>query len=434
MTLLEQASALLAALDSGRLVEREAYVKRGRLRRVQVDAASEAEVRSEEEGWAVRAGTDRASFFAAGSGAAPTKAIWPEPDGRPIRLPRPMERGPWRAPADLDVPLLVEGEAKALLRAIGERLQDELAGARLVEASLEDGSSESALVNHHGVEAEVRGRAAALRLFVIGPRATSLHLYLAERAARRFHASRIAADVAAQLTAQAEGQPVERDRGEFVLAPMLGARLLASLTPLWLGREAIALASSLRERSGTIAGAPLTIAENPRHEGTVPGVAFDGEGVPTRETVLVQEGRYVQPLLSWRQADTPKLVAAGCTRRPSWRDRPAAGVTQLFIRPNREMRAAALLEGISRGYYLMDAGRPAQADLREDRFSLPVCGYRLEGGRARGTVAETVLTGSVRSLLQGIQTVASDLEFWPLGGALYGSPSMLVTGVELRKG
>lgn len=35
-------------------------------------------------------------------------------------------------------------------------------------------------------------------------------------------------------------------------------------------------------------------------------------------------------------------------------------------------------------------------------------------------------------LLQGIQAVAADLELFPLG-ALYGGPTVLVTGVELRR-
>jgi predicted Zn-dependent protease len=432
VTLMEQTAALLAALNPADFQEREAYVKRGRSRRVEIGPAGESEVRSEEEGWAVRAGTDRAAFFAAGSGAPPSAFDWPEPDGRPVRLPRPAERGPWRASADLDIPLLVEGEAKGLVRAIVSRVAEELPGASVVEAVLEDGQSESGLVNHHGIEVEARHRGAALRLFATGPQSSSARIYLGERAARRFEPSRIAADVATLLSVHATGEAVERDRGEFVLAPTLGARLLAALRPLWLGRGGISLASSLRDRTGLVASPRLTLVENPRHEGAVPGAAWDGEGVPTRETLIVEEGRYVQPLLSWREASPPRLRSSGCTRRASWRDVPAPGITQLYVRPDRETRAVQLVQGVSRGYYLMDGGRPAQVDVSEDRFALPVCGYRMEGGQARGAIAKTVLCGSVRALLRGIQAVAADLEFLPLGG-MVGSPTMLVTGVELKK-
>lgn len=432
MKLAERASRLMDALDAGAFAEREVFVKTGRSRRVEVGPAGEVDVRSEEDGWAVRASTDRAAFLVAGSGEPPSGLVWPDPDGRPLRLPRPTDRGPWRASADLDIPLLVEGEAKSLIRAIQKRLSEELPGAGVAEAVLEDGESSSLVVNHHGVEAETRGRAAALRILALGPGERSTHLYLAERAARRFQPARISGWLASLLAAQATGRAVERDRGEFVLAPGLASRLLAALRPLWLGRDASSIVASLRDRTGRLTAPGVTIVDNPRHEGLVPGVAWDGEGVPTRETVIVQEGRFQQPLLSWREADPPKWLSSGCTQRASWRDRPAPGITQLYIRPDRDQRAAELLQGITRGYYLMDEGRSARVDVHEDRFVIPVCGYRLEKGRAREAVSDSVLTGGVRSLLQGIQAVAADLEFFPLGG-LVGSPSLLATGLELRK-
>lgn len=421
------------SLDAEAFREREVFVKTGRSRRVEVGPTGEADVRCEEDGWAVRASTDRAAFLASGSGLPPSGPHWPEPDGRPLRLPRPADRGPWRASADLDIPLLVEGEAKSLIRAIQQRLAEELPGARVAEAVLEDGESESLVVNHHGVQAETRSRTAALRILALGPGEHSVHLYAAERAARRFQPARVSGWLASSLTARAEGQPVERDRGEFVLAPGLASRLLAALRPLWLGRGAAPVAASLRDRGGRLAASGITIVDNPRHEGLVPGVAWDGEGVPTRETVIVEAGRFQQPLLSWREADPPKFLSSGCTRRASWRDRPAPGIAQLFIRPGRERRAAEILQGVSRGYYLMDDGRPAQVDLQEDRFVVPVCGFRLAKGRAREAVADSLLVGGVRALLQGIQEVAADLEFLPMAGGMVGSPTLLVTGLELRR-
>jgi PmbA protein len=380
----------------------------------------------------VRGGSDRSAFFLAASGEPPPRPHWPEPDGLPVELPGVLAAAPWKPSPDLDIPLLVEGEAWTLLEGVAKALADELPGARLAEAALEDGASEAWLVNGRGVRCEQRARAAALTLFAVLPAAgASVHLYLAARAARRFEPQRLASRLATQLAARAEGEPVEHERGECVLAPDLVARLVAGLAPLWLGREAAALAASLRDRAGRLASPCLTVVDDPRYDGLLCGEPVDGEGVPTRECLLVEEGRSRESLVDFRQTAGGRAQAAGCCRRPSWRDVPAPGASQLFVRPDAQVRAADLVDSVARGHYLLDAGRPARFHFVDDRFTVPVCGYVLEKGQARAPIARTLLTGSIRALLHGVQAVAADLELYPLG-ALYGGPTLLVTGLELR--
>lgn len=434
MTAWEAADRLLEELERADLPRREAYVKQGRSRRVEVTPTGVVSQLNEEEGWAVRAATRRAGFFLAASGEPPDAPRWPDPDGHTVELPAAQEGAPWKPSADLDIPLLVEGEARALLEDIARALADELPAARLAEAFLEDGLSRAWLVSNQGVRREQRSRAAALRLLAVSsPSGATASGYLAARAARRFEPRRIASRLATQLAARAEGEPVAHERGTCVLAPDLVARLLAGLAPLWCGAEAAALAKGLSDRSGHLTAPAVTVIDNPRHAGLLCGEPDDGEGVPTAETVLIEAGRYRQPLLDFRLARSARpLAPTGCCRRPSWRDVPTPGVTQLFIRPDPEVRAADLVGSVRRGYYLLDGGRPARFDFVDDRFTVPVCGYALDKGTARAPLARTVLTGTVRALLHGIQAVAADLELFPLG-PLYGGPTVLVTGVELRK-
>ncbi|MGB6361693.1 MAG: metallopeptidase TldD-related protein, partial [Thermoanaerobaculia bacterium] len=134
---------------------------------------------------------------------------------------------------------------------------------------------------------------------------------------------------------------------------------------------------------------------------------------------------------SWRQA-TPPDRAVGCIRSPSWRDVPRIGCSHLYLRPAPETSAADLLASVARGYYLVDTTGGGQFDLHEDRFCLPVCGLVLRQGRADAPVGGAWLCGAVSSFLRGIQAVARDLLFVP-GDGMIGSPTLLVTGLELRK-
>lgn len=426
---------ILVALMRRGLPDAEVYAKRGRSRRLEFTPHTETSVFSQEQGWAVRAGDPRRSFFASGTGEPSPDWPWPEPTGRPIRLPEPTPLQPWNEPSDFDAPLLGEREGFKLLESLGRELAAELPGARLLRAALEDGSSESEVLNSRGVRARTRTRVATLHLEAAGPGrpSPSASVYLSAREARRFHPTALARRLADRLAVSAQGGPPDRDRGELLLAPPIVARLLCGLLPLLVGPRAGTLLAGLRDRRGRIGSERLTLIDNGRLSGGVLEAPVDGEGVATREVVLVEEGVFRQSLLTWWQAEShPGTGAAsGCMNRPGWRDLPMAGPTHLYLKPDPRIPVAALLGSMTQGYYLIDVTGGGRFDLAEGTFALPVCGFAVEAGRASAPVARAWLCGGIGDLLQGIAGVGRDLTFHPLTGMI-GSPTLLVSGLELR--
>lgn len=417
----------------------EVFAKRGRSRRLEITPFTEASAFSQEQGWAVRAGDPRRSFFASGTGEPVKDWPWPEPTGRPIRLPEPgpprQETQPWNEPSDFDAPLVGEREGLKLLESLGRELAAELPGARLLRAALEDGSSESEILNSRGLSARTRTRLSTLYLEASGPGRPSptASVYLSAREARRFHPTSLARRLADRLAVSAQGAPPDRDRGELLLAPPVVARLLCGLLPLLVGPRSGGLLAGLRDRRGRIGSERLTLIDNGRLPGGVLEAPVDGEGVPTREVVLVEEGVFRQPLLTWWQAESHPGTGSpsGCTARPGWRDIPVPGPTHLYLKPDPRIPVAALLGSISHGYYLIDVAGGGRFDLGDGTFALPVCGFAVEGGRASAPVARAWLCGGIGDLLQGIAGVGRDLSFQPLAGMI-GAPTILVSGLELR--
>jgi PmbA protein len=209
----------------------------------------------------------------------------------------------------------------------------------------------------------------------------------------------------------------------------VAARLLAGLLPLLVGPGPGSRLVSARGRFGSDR---VTLIDN----GRLPGGAFeapvDGEGMPTREVTLVEEGIFRQPLLAWWQEGAAHGEASGCVRRPGWRDLPAPGPTHLYLKPDPRTPVATLLGAMPRGYYLIDATGPGRFDLENDRFALPVCGFAVATGRASAPVAGAWLCGGIGAFLKGIAGVGRDLSFQPLDGMI-GSPTLLVSGLELRE-
>ncbi len=434
MSLGEAALEVLEALGRKGWPEVEVFHKRGRSRTLQLTAYGDATSLRQEEGWAVRAGDRRRSFFYAESGAPRPDAPWPEADGQGLRLPAPRPVPRWQAPSSLDAPLLGESEARGLFDGLARALDGELPGSRLIKARLDDGSSESRLASSRDVAASVRQRAASVYLEAAGPGGGSwTSLEVAERDARRLSPAALARRLADLLAVAEKGTGRPRDRGDFLLAPPVTAALLAALQHLWLGPRAAERAAALRRRRGAIGSRALTVIDDGRLPGGVLEAPVDGEGQPTREQVLIEEGTFRQPLLTWWQTLAEPKRASGCALRPGWRDLPRPGPSHLYLKPDPTIRVASLLEDIARGYYLIGVVGTPRVEPRRDRFALRVSGFAMAGGRARGAVSGVWLVGSVSAFLSGIVAKARDLSFMPAGRGMVGSPTVLVKGLELRQ-
>ncbi|HZF09350.1 MAG TPA: metallopeptidase TldD-related protein [Thermoanaerobaculia bacterium] len=416
--------------------EVEVFLKRGRSRRLTLGLTGPVSLVSQERAWAVRAGGHRGSFWVAGTGEPQPEGPWPVPTGPAFTLPDPSPAASWNPPSDLDSPLIGETEGLKLLMSIGRELAVELPGARLLHAALEDGSSEAELLSSRGVSARYRHRVAALHLEASGPGrpAACTRLYLAAREGRRFHPGALARRLADRLIVAGSGQPpaiLEGGSGEILLAPPVAARLLAGLLPLLVGPRGTPRITALRDRRGRIGHRCLTLIDNGRLSGGIFEAPVDGEGMPCREVLLIEEGTFRQPLLAWWQVGETGMTPTGCSRRPGWRDLPTPGPTHLYVKPDPRISVASLLQAVKRGYYLIDAPGAMHLDLDADLFSLSVQGFAVESGRATAPVSKARLTGGVGALLRGIAAVGRDLSFEMLDGMI-GSPSLLVMGLELR--
>jgi PmbA protein len=404
----------------------EVFHKKGRTRTTALVADRHHGGQAQEEGWAVRAGTERASFFVAESGRL-CAGRWPAPDGQGLLLPAP-EAAEWTAPPDLDAPLASDSEAAALLESIAKSLDSELRGARLLRAQLEDGSAEVTIASSRGVAAAYRARLCSLRAWArLGEHRVELHV--AEREPRRLDAPALARRLADRLAVLGKGQPVARDRAEVLIGSDVGAALLEALAPHLVGAHGLRTLRTLADPHGRIASELVTLVDDGGRRDALLTAPVDGEGVPTRRVALIEGGELVQSLRPWWERIDGEV--SGCSRRPGWRELPEPGPSHLFVQPNRRQSVAGLLQDLARGYYFLDVEGPATLDPEGDRFSVAVLGFAVHGGRPSAPVRGVRLQGSLRSLLRGVAGVARDLRFLPRGRGVVGAPTLLLTGVEV---
>lgn len=434
MNIHEHWQALWPSLRAADMQQAELYVKRGRSRRYERRSDSHRHQLVRERGWAVRATSNGGSIASVGSGTPRVPREWPKAVGEPIDLPRPGSIAAWRPAADVAAPLLSEAGVVALAESLERHLRREIDTARILVTVLEDGFSESAIVNNRGVDVGWSSRAATLYLEVAIPGLPGISCHLAEGALSRIRPAAVARRLADRLLVRRDGRPLEPGpAGPIVLDPMVGVRLLAALTAYLVGPSAAGRLPRLSRDAEALGSVAVTVIDNGRFRGGILDAPVDGEGVPTGEVVMVERGRFRQPLVSWRQARGTGYPGIGCCRRAGWRDWPSVAPSHLYLSPGRDVSVTDLLADLDDGYYLLDIVGRGWFDPESDRFSLPVAGFRMRSGRAAGSVARAHLTGRLGDWLRGLQAVGRDLTFFPALGML-GVPTCLVTGLELRPG
>jgi PmbA protein len=204
--------------------------------------------------------------------------------------------------------------------------------------------------------------------------------------------------------------------------------LLGNLAACLSGYSVYRQGSFLAERLGdAIASPAITVVDDGRLPGGLASRPFDGEGLPTRRTVVVDGGRLASWLLDTYSARKLGLESTGNASRSAG-SAPTASPTNLWIEPG----ATSLDEMVQNtGKGLLVTGlfghgfNPVTGD-----FSRGVRGLWIEGGEPAFPVEEITVAGNLGDMLQRIDAVGTEL-LWL--GSIAAPPlrvaAMMVAGV-----
>ena len=211
-----------------------------------------------------------------------------------------------------------------------------------------------------------------------------------------------------------------------VLDPAAAAAFLSVLSgalsaeAVQKGRSPLAMLVDQAVGSGAV-----TLVDDGRLEGAPATAPFDGEGVATGRTTLV-EGGVLRGFL--HNAYTAARAGAGSTGnagRGSYRSVPGVAPTNLHLSPS-DQDAEALLRRAGRAVYVQDvSGLHSGASSISGVFSVGATGLRVEGGALGAPLREMTIASTLLDVLGAIVAVASDLRFFPFGAGL-GAPTVLV--------
>jgi PmbA protein len=236
--------------------------------------------------------------------------------------------------------------------------------------------------------------------------------------------------IAAERTLRRLGaRPVKTQRATVVFAPEIARSLIGNIFDAANGdaiyRHATFFDGMLGER---VAGENITVVDDGTLVfngiggfGTTP---FDGEGLPTRRTVIVERGILKNYVTNSYTARKLGIASTGNASR-GLAGNPGIGAGNLFLEPG-DVTPQELIGEVKQGLYLTET-MGFGVNLVTGDYSQGAAGVWIENGELTFPVEEITIAGNLKEMYRNISGIANDLEFRTATAA----PTLRVEGMTI---
>jgi PmbA protein len=232
--------------------------------------------------------------------------------------------------------------------------------------------------------------------------------------------------VAAQRTIRRlGGRKVKTAKVPVIFDPMVATSILEHIFEGVNGDSVYRGASFLAGKLGQkIAGDNVTIIDDGTIVGGFGTSPFDGEGIPTRRTIVVENGVLQSYLLNTYTAKKLGLKTTGNASR-GLAGTPGIGPGNYFLQPGKRT-PKEMIADVKEGLYVTEfLGHGA--NLVTGDYSRGASGLWISGGELTYPVEEITVAGNLKEMFMNISEIASDLEF---RGSV-ASPTLQIDGLTV---
>lgn len=223
---------------------------------------------------------------------------------------------------------------------------------------------------------------------------------------------RIGREAARRALAKLGGSRAATRRADVVFDPEVMANLLETFAAALSADNVLKGKSFLAGRTGEEVASPaVSLVDDGRFPGGNRTFPFDGEGVPTRRTPLIEGGRLRGYLHSAYTAARMGAELTGSGSRSSFMAPPRIEPTTLYLVPSAAGREE-ILASVREGLLVTELMGLHTVDPITGEFSLGAVGHHLAGGEVGASVTGIGLAGTLEDLLKQVATVGSDLRLF----------------------
>ena len=201
---------------------------------------------------------------------------------------------------------------------------------------------------------------------------------------------------------------VETCKVPVIFDPRVSAGMISSLASAINGATVARGTSFLKDSLGKVLFKPgIRVMEDPHRPRGLRSRPFDGEGLPTRKSAIIEDGRLTTWLLDLRSARQLGLPPTGHASRGIGSP-PSPSVSNLYLEPG-PLTPAQLMADIAQGFYVTQLFGSGVNIVTGD-YSRGASGFWIENGQLSYAVAEVTIAGNLKDIFPEL-TPASDLVF-----------------------
>jgi PmbA protein len=267
--------------------------------------------------------------------------------------------------------------------------------------------------NSHGFSGDYRASSVTLSVAPVARNESGMQRdswYSVQRRLRCLESPEAVGRTAARRTLRRLGaRKVATQDVPVVFDPDMAASLLRSVCGAVSGSSVYRGASFLVGRLGErVAAEGLTIVDDGRMSGALGSRPFDGEGLPTRRTVVIENGVLASYLLDTYTGRKLGLPSTGNASR-SLGQRPTVGPMNFHIPPGAAS-PEAIIRSVDRGLYVTEM-IGFGVNLVTGDYSRGAVGIWIEKGDLAYPVEEITIAGNLKDMLRNIEAIGNDLEW-----------------------
>jgi len=216
--------------------------------------------------------------------------------------------------------------------------------------------------------------------------------------------------IAAERTLRRLGaRKVVTQRVPVIFDPETACSVLGHLASAVSGYSLYKGASFLLGQLGKpIAPKHVNVEDNGCLPGKLGSRPFDGEGLPTRKTMILDRGVLSSYLLDTYSGRKLGMASTGNASR-SIGDNPTVSPTNLFFHPGDES-PAEIIQSVTQGLYVTELIGFGVNMVTGD-YSRGASGFWIENGELAYPVEEVTIAGNLKQVFQDIESIGNDLVF-----------------------
>ena len=187
-----------------------------------------------------------------------------------------------------------------------------------------------------------------------------------------------------------------------------------------------------KDKIGTQIASPLiTLRDDGVCDLSLGSMAFDAEGVATKQKAVIEDGVLKTLLYNLKSAAKDGVKSTGNASKAGLGGAIGTSCTNFYVVPS-EVSFDEMISGVESGVIITDmAGLHSGVNPVSGDFSVSADGFLIENGKKSRPVEQITIAGNFYELMKDITAVASDLRFHSRGDGGIGMPSVLVSGLRV---